>query len=72
MKKQINLIFPVAGKAERFGGTFKPFLYIGDKTFIETTYEPFKKWSSNIQKVVLFALKIKIEILIFLVNFLNL
>lgn len=57
MKKQINLIFPVAGKAERFGGTFKPFLYIGDKTFIETTYEPFKKWSSNIQKVVFICTK---------------
>ena len=39
----INLIFPVAGEAVRFGGTFKPFLKIGDVSFIETTFEPFKK-----------------------------
>jgi len=47
----INLIFPVAGEAVRFGGTFKPFLKIGDVSFIETTFEPFKKWIENINKI---------------------
>lgn len=49
--KKLNLIFPVAGEASRFGGTFKPFLNIGDITFIETTFEPFKKWSEHIATV---------------------
>jgi len=51
MMKKINLIFPVAGEATRFGGTFKPFLHIGDITFIETTYEPFKRWKNRIDTV---------------------
>jgi len=47
----LNLIFPVAGEAVRFGGTFKPFLKIGDITFIETTFKPFKKWLKHIDKI---------------------
>ena len=44
----INLIFPVAGEAVRFGGTFKPFLKIGDITFIDNTIATsFKKWMDN-------------------------
>lgn len=38
---KINLLFPIAGKGERFGGVFKPFLKIGDITFIEKTLESF-------------------------------
>lgn len=37
----MNLVFPIAGKGERFGGVFKPFLKIGDITFIEKTLESF-------------------------------
>jgi len=48
---KVNLIFPVAGEAVRFGGTFKPFLSIGDKTFIEVTFAPFEKWSNKINTV---------------------
>jgi hydroxymethylpyrimidine pyrophosphatase-like HAD family hydrolase len=40
---KVNLIFPVAGKGERFGGTFKPFLKIGDITFIEKTMSSFSR-----------------------------
>ena len=47
----INLIFPVAGEASRFGGTFKPFLKIGDITFIENTFKPFKKFLTRINKI---------------------
>ena len=49
--KKVNLIFPIAGEAVRFGGTFKPFLNIGDKTFIEVTYNPFKKWEDKIKNI---------------------
>ena len=44
----MNLIFPVAGEAIRFGGAFKPFLKIGDVTFIDNTITTsFKKWIDN-------------------------
>ena len=47
--KKLTVVFPCAGKAERFGNTFKPFLKIGDLTFIEKAYEPFEKWQHMIQ-----------------------
>lgn len=47
----MNLIFPVAGDANRFGKTFKPFLMIGDVTFIETVFRPFLKWVDSIDSV---------------------
>tara|TARA_R110002012_G_scaffold211146_1_gene381940 strand:+ start:17241 stop:19268 length:2028 start_codon:yes stop_codon:yes gene_type:complete len=47
----VNLVFPVAGEGSRFGGVFKPFMKIGDTTFIEVTYRPFKKWQDNIESV---------------------
>lgn len=43
----MNLVFPVAGKGERFGGVFKPFLKIGDLTFIEKTLEGFGDLSKH-------------------------
>lgn len=47
----LDLIFPVAGEGSRFGGTFKPFLNIGDITFIETTLKPFRDYLSFIDKI---------------------
>ena len=47
----LNLIFPVAGEGSRFGGTFKPFLNIGDVTFIETTLKPFRNHLPFIGKI---------------------
>lgn len=38
----LTLIVPMAGSAERFGGTFKPFLRVGDEYFIEATMRPFR------------------------------
>ena len=49
--KKVNIVFPCGGSAERFGGTFKPFLRIGDLSFIEKAYEPFRKWSHMINNV---------------------
>lgn len=51
MMPNLTVVFPCAGKAERFGNTFKPFLKIGDLTFIEKAYEPFKRWSHAIDSV---------------------
>jgi hypothetical protein len=42
----------MAGEGSRFGGTFKPFEMIGDATFIEKTYEPFKHFDYLIKEVV--------------------
>lgn len=47
----INLVFPIAGEGSRFNGAFKPFLNIGDITFIETTFSPFVKWKDSISTV---------------------
>ena len=44
MNNKITIIFPCAGEASRFGYTFKPFLNIGDLTFIEKAVQPFEKW----------------------------
>ncbi len=51
MIPKLTVVFPCAGKAERFGNTFKPFLKIGDLTFIEKAYEPFQKWQPLIKSV---------------------
>lgn len=49
MKKKITVVFPCAGEAARFGYTFKPFLKLGDLTFIEKAVEPFEKWEHLIE-----------------------
>jgi len=48
---KINVIFPMAGDATRFGWKFKPFLRLGDMTFIEHAVAPFYKWKHLINKV---------------------
>ena len=44
----MNVIFPMAGESARFGYYFKPFLSVGDETFIERAVRPFLR---NIDKV---------------------
>jgi hypothetical protein len=48
----VALIFPMAGRGARFGGTFKPFLRFGGGTFIEAAVQPFRKWRAAISRVV--------------------
>jgi len=48
---KFNILFPMAGKATRFGCTFKPFIKISDLTFIEFAFVYFKKYLKNINKV---------------------
>jgi len=47
----LSLVIPMAGDAVRFGCKFKPFLKLGDMTFIEHAVEPFYRWSHLIDKV---------------------
>ena len=49
--KKINIIFPMAGDGSRFDYEFKPFMRLGDQTFIEHAVEPFYKWKEYIDKV---------------------
>jgi len=49
MSFKVDVVFPCAGSAERFGNVFKPFLKIGDTTFIEKASEPFQKWQHLIE-----------------------
>ena len=48
---KFNILFPMAGKATRFGCIFKPFKQISDMTFIELSFLHFKKYLNNIDKV---------------------
>ena len=41
----------MAGQRSRFGYEFKPFMKLGDQTFIEHAVEPFYKWEDNIDNV---------------------
>lgn len=42
------ILFPVAGKAERFGGTFKPMLNIKGESFLKITYKSFNGMSNKL------------------------
>jgi hypothetical protein len=50
--KDITVIFPMAGKGQRFGSKFKPFLRIFNKTFLELAVQPFLKHRQQIKKFV--------------------
>jgi hypothetical protein len=52
MKKQVTVVFPMAGEGQRFGGKFKPFLKIFDKTFIEIALQPFLKHKDSIKEII--------------------
>lgn len=47
----------MAGRGERFGTKFKPFLRIGEQTFIEAAVQPFRKWQSSISRIVFVFLR---------------
>lgn len=54
---KITLIFPIAGKGEHAGFKYKPFLKIGEGTFIEAAVRPFRKWIEELDTIVFVALK---------------
>ncbi len=50
IEKKLNVVFPMAGEGSRFGYTFKPFISVGDLTFIERAISPFLKHEDKINK----------------------
>ena len=57
MNDPFTVIFPMAGKGERFGGTFKPFLEVSEgTTFIEEAFKPFRGLE-NLSRVVFVYLR---------------
>ena len=51
-KLKVTVIFPMAGKGSRFGYKFKPFLKIGDSTFIQRAVNSFDKCTSSIKEFI--------------------
>ena len=52
MTERVTVLFPMAGRGERFGGTFKPFLTFRDQTFIEAALAPFRAHLPEIKEFV--------------------
>jgi len=48
----VDIYFPMAGQGARFGHKFKPFLTIGEDTFIEAAVRPFRKHAAQISRFV--------------------
>jgi hypothetical protein len=48
----VTVLFPMAGRGVRFGGTFKPFLRYGDELFIEAAVRPFRAHLDHIRRFV--------------------
>ena len=48
----MDIFFPMAGQGARFGHTFKPFLTIGQETFIEAAVASFRPFASRISRFV--------------------
>lgn len=53
----MRIFFPIAGQGARFGHKFKPFLTIGDETFIEAAVRPFRRHSAAIAQFVFVCLE---------------
>ncbi len=56
-KLGVTVIFPMAGRGARFGYTFKPFLKIGDQTFIERAVSSFDGVKEHIKDIIFVYLK---------------
>jgi hypothetical protein len=46
----VTVLFPMAGRGQRFGGVFKPFLRYGDELFIEAAVRPFRAWAHRVRR----------------------
>lgn len=52
----VTVVFPIAGTSARAGFKYRPFLEIGDETFIEAAARPFQRWEHLIDKFVFVCL----------------
>jgi hypothetical protein len=53
----LTLVFPIAGTSARSGFKFRPFLELGDGTFIEAAARPFRAWAHVISRIVFVCLE---------------
>jgi NDP-sugar pyrophosphorylase family protein len=51
-RARVTALFPMAGQGARFGYTFKPFLTVGEETFIEAAVRPFRARIAEIKELV--------------------
>ena len=54
---KITLIFPISGAIKHSGYKYKPFLKIGEETFIEAAVKPFLNHSKEVETIVFIALQ---------------
>lgn len=52
-----TIVFPIAGTSRRSGFKYRPFIELGDETFIEAAARPFRKWSHVIDRYVFVCLE---------------
>ncbi|HET7501656.1 MAG TPA: hypothetical protein VFK02_11650 [Kofleriaceae bacterium] len=57
MTERVTIVFPIAGTSARSGFKYRPFLELGDETFIEAAARPFRKWSHVIARLVFVCLE---------------
>ena len=56
IERGVTVIFPIAGTSVRSGFKYRPFIELGDETFIEAAARPFEKWSHVIDRLVFVCL----------------
>lgn len=56
MSGPVTVVFPIAGTSARAGFKYRPFLEIGDETFIEAAARPFVRWAKAIDRLVFVCL----------------
>ena len=56
-KLDVTVIFPMAGRGVRFGYKFKPFLQVGNTTFIKRAVEGFNKCFDQVKEVIFIFLE---------------
>jgi len=52
----VTVVFPIAGTNARAGFKYRPFLAIGEETFIEAAARPFQRWKHLIDRFVFVCL----------------
>ncbi len=53
----VTVVFPIAGTGPRSGFKFRPFMELGNETFIEAAARPFRRWARSIDRFVFVCLK---------------
>lgn len=56
MDRAVTVVFPIAGTSARHGFKYRPFIELGDGTFIEAAARPFQKWAHAIDRFVFVCL----------------